>query len=755
MDPIRLGRGKNKRLRSLAALLCTAVLLGTLTGCGPDTTGTDRTKPEPMDYGPLLTGDLQTVVSLAGMTLSVDPTTGEFIVEDGTGGIFRSNPVDRAADKKARDIWKTNLNSQFILTYSNADGRIFQEVNSFVGCVKKSGLKVHKTDDGFVSEYTFEKEGFVVPIRIALTEKGLTATVLADRIDTSASDFFVTAIDLLPFFGAAGPDKEGYMVVPDGTGGLIDLNNGKAVTGNYQANVYGDDLAIQPEQRFATQKTASLPVFGIKTQDSGLVAIITEGDAIARIEANVSGGRTSYNFLFAGFTLRQTDSFTIFDRSGKPRDFPVLDKAALTYKNLQVLYCFLGPTDNGYVRMADVYRAYLAATEGLTPDGLEPDGGLFLDFYGAVMKTKPILGLPVNTMVPLSPFHDVVDAVKALETKGVDAFVLRMVNATDADTKMKAPKNPSPSARLGGVSGYRELQQLVGEGNVYLTVDPVQVRTNGWILKTINTTSQTVLGLPAYMRRYDLTSGVRDESDRWYLLSPLVAAETFTSYAARAVRSAVTSHVAVSGFGSSLYSDFGKATVNREMARDAFATSLFAAKAAGAGILLEGSNAYTVGSAERLTDIPSTTSGYGLFDAEIPFVQMVLDGLVEYAGEPINLSSNPRRSFLKAIESGSQLHYAFITGDPSELRDTELQWLFGSDWKGWADLVAADYARYAEVAAATNGTRIVGHEILAEDFSKVTYANGAVVLVNCSRITQYEGGSPVEPMDFRIEAGER
>lgn len=741
--------------RALSALLCAVLLLCTLAGCASSSTDTGGTKPEPMEYGPVLTGALQTVASVAGRTLSVDPTTGEFVVLDADGKSFRSNPVDRADDKKARDIWKTNLNSQFILTYSNADGRIIQQVNSFVGCVKKNGLKVHRTDDGFISEYTFSKEGFVVPIRIALTEQGLSATVLADRIDTSASEFLVTAVDLLPFFGAAGPENTGYMVVPDGTGALIELNNGKAVTGFYQANVYGDDLAITPEQRFATQKTASLPVFGIKTQDSGLVAIITEGDAIARIEANVSGGRTSYNFLYAGFTLRQTDGFTIFDRTGKPRDYPVLDKAPLTYKELQVQYRFLGSTDNGYVRMADVYRAYLAETEGLSSEAAKPNGGLYLDFYGAVMKTKPVLGIPVNTMVPLSPFRDVADAVEALKAKGVDAFVLRMVNATDADTKMKAPKNPAPSARLGGASGYRTLQQAVGESNVYLSVDPIQVRTNGWILKTLDTTSQTVMGLPAYVRRYDLTSGVRDESDRWYLLSPLVAAEMFTSYAARAARSALTSRISVAGIGSSLHSDFGKATVNRAMAMDAFVTALSSAKAAGAGLLLDGSNAYAIGSAERLTDVPSTTSGYGLFDAEIPFVQMVLDGLVEYACEPINLSSNPRRSFLKAVESGSRLHYSFITGNPTELRDSELQWLFGADYRGWSDQVAADYARFSEMTAVTDGTRIVGHEILAEDFSKVTYANGAVVLVNCSRITQYDGGRPVEPMDFRVEAGER
>jgi hypothetical protein len=743
------------RFRATALLLCAVLLFGALAGCGTSSIDPGGDKPEPMEYGPVLAGALQDVFSVGGMKLSVDPSTGEFIVEDGTGATFRSNPVDRADDKKARDIWKTNLNSQFILTYSNEDGRIIQQVNSFVGCVKKNGLKVFKTDDGFISEYTFAKEGFVVPIRIALTEQGLSATVLADRIDTSASEFLVTAIDLLPFFGAAGPEKEGYMVVPDGTGALIGLNNGKAVTGNYQANVYGNDLAIQPEQRFATQKTASLPVFGIKTQDSGLVAIITEGDAIARIEANVSGGRTSYNFLFAGFTLRQTDSFTIFDRTGKPRDYPVLDKAPLTSTNLQVQYRFLGSTDNGYVRMADVYRGHLAAAEDLSLDAKASDGGLYLDFYGAVMKTKPALGIPVNTLVPLSPFRDVVDAVKSLEAKGVDAFVLRMINATDADTKMKAPKNPSPSVRLGGATGYRALQEAVGEENVYLSVDPIQVRTNGWILKTLATTSQTVMGLPAYARLYDLSSGVRDESDRWYLLSPLVAAEMFTSYSARAARSALTRRIAVTGFGNSLHSDFGKATVNREMAMEAYATALSAAKAGGAAILLAGSNAYAVGSADRLTDVPSTTSGYGVCDAEIPFVQMVLDGLVEYACEPINLSSNPRRAFLKAVESGSQLHYSFITGNPIELRDSELQWLFGADWRGWSDQVAADYARYSEMTVATEGARIVGHEILADDFSKVTYANGTVVLVNCSRIIQYDGGSPVNPMDFRVEAGER
>lgn len=48
----------------------------------------------------------------------------------------------------------------------------------------------------------------------------------------------------LPYFGAGGPEDEGYLMVPEGGGALINFNNNKFSQASYYANLYGWDMAL-------------------------------------------------------------------------------------------------------------------------------------------------------------------------------------------------------------------------------------------------------------------------------------------------------------------------------------------------------------------------------------------------------------------------------------------------------------------------------------------------------------------------------
>jgi len=101
----------------------------------------------------------------------------------------------------------------------------------------------------------------------------------------------------LPYFGASDSNSDGYLFIPDGSGALIYANNGKTTAQPYNRRVYGTDYAMQPTAEFSTVELAQihLPVFGIKDNDQAFLAVIENGDAIARIEATVYGMRDSFN----------------------------------------------------------------------------------------------------------------------------------------------------------------------------------------------------------------------------------------------------------------------------------------------------------------------------------------------------------------------------------------------------------------------------------------------------------------------------
>ncbi|HBG00053.1 MAG TPA: hypothetical protein DDW87_00560, partial [Firmicutes bacterium] len=59
----------------------------------------------------------------------------------------------------------------------------------------------------------------------------------------------LTSVALLRFFGAADTTEEGYIFVPDGSGALINLNNGKTNQTLYSEPVYGRDGALPMGER--------------------------------------------------------------------------------------------------------------------------------------------------------------------------------------------------------------------------------------------------------------------------------------------------------------------------------------------------------------------------------------------------------------------------------------------------------------------------------------------------------------------------
>ena len=119
----------------------------------------------------------------------------------------------------------------------------------------------------------------------------------------------LTTINLLPYFGAANDESQGYIFVPDGPGALIYLNNGKTTAETYGRAVYGRDRASMPVNEYSadSKEQIYLPVFGLKNDDRAFVAILEDGDAMGQINAVVAGMRDSYT----GFGLRLSSFRTL------------------------------------------------------------------------------------------------------------------------------------------------------------------------------------------------------------------------------------------------------------------------------------------------------------------------------------------------------------------------------------------------------------------------------------------------------------
>ena len=240
----------------------------------------------------------------------------------------------------------------------------------------------------------------------------------------------LTAISVLPYFGAGSVEDQGYMFVPDGAGALIYFNRTSPLAEPYSRRVYGQDhAAIPPKGVFLHAQRADLsPVFGVVKNEQAFLAIIEEGDAAARIEAMLPGMRDSYNKVWASFEVRSAARVNM-QAEGELihlRQLSILMyQARLNQSDTAIRYVFLPREESSYAGMARAYQDYLVEKHGLSK--LDPGGKLplIVDVIGSFDHVQPVLGIPTNVVDPLPPMNRPSFWWKICFAEGVDSLRLR------------------------------------------------------------------------------------------------------------------------------------------------------------------------------------------------------------------------------------------------------------------------------------------------------------------------------------------
>ena len=118
--------------------------------------------------------------------------------------------------------------------------------------------------------------------------------------------FPLCSIRVLPYFGAAGKTASGYIFVPDGSGALINLNNGRVSDNGYTARVYGKDHGVSLQTESVNDSASiRMPVYGLKDGDRAFLAVIEDGAALASVFADIAGRVSSFNTVGPAFQVME------------------------------------------------------------------------------------------------------------------------------------------------------------------------------------------------------------------------------------------------------------------------------------------------------------------------------------------------------------------------------------------------------------------------------------------------------------------
>jgi len=149
-------------------------------------------------------------------------------------------------------------------------------------------------------------------------------------------------------------------------------------------------------------------------------------------------------------------------------------------------------------------------------------------------------------------------------------------------------------------------------------------------------------------------------------------------------------------------------------------------------ILVNSGFAYSVPWTNIITDIIITEHSFGITDTTVPFLPIVLHGIVPYTGKAINLAEDYTKNLLRMIESGAGLYFSFMEEETAELQETKFRQFYANEYKKWAGDANELYKKFNADFGHLYNQLIVNHTILAPDVTVTEYEDGTRVVVNAS-----------------------
>ncbi|MCG7380865.1 DUF5696 domain-containing protein [Paenibacillus sp. ACRSA] len=598
-------------------------------------------------------------------------------------------------------------------------------------------------------------ENVVVPVHYRLEDGRLRVSIPEGGIQYPDS-MKIQSLSLLPFFGASGPSDEGYSLVPDGSGSLIYFNNQKTYASPYSTTLYGGDHAVNQLTQIQKEQKARIPVYGMSYGDKGYLAIIDKGDAVASVEADISGRLNQYNTVHSSFTLSSMEEVTLTNgwRSSTVKRF----QAQPFHNEMAVVFEFLGADNASYSGMASTYRDYLVEHKQLTRLADDTALPFYLELIGGIPKKKFFLGIPYNAYEPLTTFEESQEILKEMQSYGVSDIQLRYSGWFNGGIQHDMPESIVVDKKLGGAQGLQSLQAYTEQNGFgfYPDVSFLEVFPEAKAFKK-SYASRQVTGKLAQLFPYRISTFTRDEeASPGYVVSPQAVPGIVDGFLQDHTRLGL-SGVSLRDLGDQLNSDFNRANVvNREQAKKVVVEQLEQLHRSDTSLLVEGGNVYASAYARHIVDSPMSNSGFNITDEAVPFFQLVYHGYIQYAGTAWNMADDQDSlvQMLRAIETGSAPYYTWFYADPSAIKMTGFDELYSADYRRWIQESAERYRQISDVLYDVQNQTIVNHEKLNDGVYQTTFEKGKTVMVNYNDVAVNIDGVSVAAKSYQVGGGD-
>ena len=738
----------NKVYKAVAAVLVTAMLLS-LCGCGG--TASELRAEQPGTWtqptGTRIEASEDYVVVAESETYKLwyyEPRFSIKLENKLTGTVMESTVSDDMIKGDPNKSWTGYIQSGIVIFAIVGTTNTYQvDMNT---C--KNTIKTYAIENGICATIYFDKYQFGLSVEVTLEDDELVVRVPDGSIVENKADNYISTVSLFPMLGYSYlGEKDGYMLIPDGNGALIYLDDkeGRYVSG-FSRLIYGVDEGFEQTdtasylwERFKTvndPNSVTAPIFGMAHTScaQAYLAIVESGEERCSIEAQPNGVMVDYNRCYARFLLR--DIFVQPLNNSNSGTVKTVESDRI-HADLQVRYCLLSGEDANYSGMANTYRDYLLRTGALTQKDCSYHTRV--DLMGSD-REEFLLGTTAVTMTTVEEAAEIYSQLRALGVKDVLSVYKGWQKGGAYAWPVSSYKADSA---IGGTGSLTELilEQAEQGYDVYLYNNATLVNgdTTAFTYDVMKMVNKRTFKIETRDQVYDL----------FYYLLPSRTGENL-SRLTRELTGEGISGIALTGVTNTLFSYSSKGSYYSRSDTQASYKNAVAAVDAQLELLLENPNAYLWQYADAYLDMPLGSSDYLYVDQDIPFLSMVLKGVIPMYSGYVNFEANKTENFLQMVESGIYPSFYLTWGETSQLLYTNSSNLYSLEFETYRDTVAEYDAELRGLAERTAGAYITEHQTLSSGVVKVIYSNGVVIYVNYTEQDYTADGVTVEALSYKV-----
>lgn len=736
---------KNKFKSFISIALCAALFMACF-GCAGKvesesiSISQDKIRPENVDYSMhYCSADSLKEIDTSGLiTLLYDEVSsavGVRVSNSNESKLWSALPQLSEIDEKFEE-------ADIISLEIIHEGKIYC-LNSQDNSVKFGGVHTDITDKGFEVTYLITDNGdWLKSIDLGATDEAYSSAaegnilIKADALyylkdgcfyadinwsNLGDKDDVILNIGFLEYFGAEKTAVEGdYIVVPDGSGALINTASVEAVA-PVDIAVYGNDISGS-----STMKSI-VAAYGMKSGNDAFAAVIENGDAVARITANKAQNDSDFNRAGPVFTVTQS---IIDGEKMHYSEFSYNDGASICFR-------FLSGANATYAGMAAACREQLIRNHTLSTRSVE------------LTEYLPILVNVVGSAAhdsflaskkKLTDFNEANDILGRLKSKGVNNVYFRYTGALSGGLDERHAYEATPLSSLGGMSGVKDLDSYASSMNFNVFYDVALVsdtesdssvlRTvNGDKFKVNNSDVFTAFGFPA-----------KNSARYWLNVSSL---EKTVLELLERFNSLDSTGYCITDAGMSVYTDIA-GEVCRQTAIKTIGEKI-APLSTSSRVMVKGGNFYSLKNVDVISEMPmkcSRTESEPYIS--VPFIQIILHGVVEFSYDGINTSSDSKIAILRCVEYGAIPGYILTNNIFDD--DEKYVSVFAVD--NWLNSMHDASVSVGEVLNDLRGSRITNHYAVSEGVYCTEYESTTRIYVNYTDEPITVSGITVEPMSF-------